>query len=362
MDYQRVALYFYSGTGNSYRVASWMADAARAAGAEVSLRPISPDVPSLGSPNSSSALLGLVMPTHGFTMPWAMLRFALRLPRCRRGRDRDVAHTDAIVVATRAGGRIGPILTPGVEGSTTLLAALILAFKGYRIRGATGLDMPSNWIALHPGMIPATVEQIKARAKERTDQFIGAILAGRRRFTGWIPLLIGLWFFPVSLGYLLIGRIFLSKLLFASHRCTGCGLCAAHCPNDAIRMRGREGRRRPYWTFRCESCMRCIAYCPTQAVEASHPLAAGVYLLAAAVPTAAWLTGVSALLPALAVLAHLPRWAWVTIYAIGILGAVYPLFHAMLGVRWINQLCTMTTLTHYYRRYHEPETKLRDLG
>jgi len=357
MDDQRVVLYFYSGTGNSYRVASWMADAARAVGAEVSVRSISSgalaSTEEIGVGKTTSLLLGLVMPTHGFTAPWAMLRFAMRLPHGRG------AH--AIVVATRAGGRIGPLFTPGIEGSATLLIALILVFKGYRIWGATGVDMPSNWIALHPGMIPATVEKIEARARVRTDGFIGDILAGRRRFTGWISLLIGLWFFYISLGYLLVGRLFLSKLFFASHRCTGCGLCAEHCPNDAIRMQGSGKRGRPYWTFRCESCMRCMAYCPAQAIEASHPLAVGVYLLAAVIPTAVWLDGLSALLPALAVLEQLPRWAWMTIYAVGILGAVYPIFHALLNIGWINRLCTLTTLTHYYRRYHEPETTLRDL-
>jgi NAD-dependent dihydropyrimidine dehydrogenase PreA subunit len=273
MGYQEATLYFYTGTGNSYRVATWMAGAARGAGAAVTLRPIESAHPTPEIGDGQGALLMLVMPTHAFTAPWAMLRFALRLPR-RRG-----AH--AVVVATRAGSRIGPLFTPGVEGTATCLVAIILALKGYRIRGAMGVDMPSNWIAVHPGLSPEAVAGIVTRARERVARFMDPILSGRRRFAGWLSLLIGLWFFRFSLLYLLIGRLFLGKLFFASDRCTGCGVCAERCPNGAIKMHGGGRQQRPYWTFHCQSCMRCMAYCPTQAVEASHLLGVGAYLLAA---------------------------------------------------------------------------------
>ncbi|RLC71145.1 MAG: (4Fe-4S)-binding protein [Chloroflexi bacterium] len=361
MGYEKVIIYFYTGTGNSYRVAAWIADAARDAGAIVTVRPVESGNPVEEIGQGEAALpstqlrtcLGLVMPTHGFTTPWAMLRFALRLPRRR--------DTHALIVATRAGAKIGPIFTPGIEGTATYLVALILALKGYRIRGATGIDMPSNWIALHPGLSPNTVSEIVSRARDRVAGFMGDILSGGRRFTGWLPLLIGLYFFPISLGYALMGRFFLTKLFFASDRCTGCGLCAEHCPNQAIEMRGSSGHRRPYWTFRCESCMRCMAYCPTRAVEANHLLAVGVYLLAAAVPTTALLAWLTARVPVLTFLSRMPRWAMETVYAIVALGLGYPIFYWLLRIAWVNRFFTLTTPTHYYRRYHEPETALKDL-
>ncbi len=353
MSYEKATIYFYTGTGNSYRVATWIAEAARSAGAAVTVRPVESGDPVKEIGQGETALLGLATPTHGFTTPWAMLRFALRLPR-RNG-------TRALVVATRAGGKIGPLFTPGIEGSATCLAALVLALKGYRVRGVTGVDMPSNWIALHPGLAPDTVAGIVVRAREKTTRFTDVILSGQRRFTGLIPLLIGLYFFYISLGYLLIGRFFLSKLFFASDRCTGCGLCAKHCPNQAIKMRGSGDHRRPYWTFHCESCMRCMAYCPTRSVEASHLLAIGVYLLAATIPTTAILAWLTAHIPPLAFLDQTPRWALETIYAIATLGLTYPIFYSLLKITWINRFFTLATLTHYYRRYHEPGTALQDL-
>ena len=353
MSYREATFYFYTGTGNSYRVAIWMADTAREVGSAVTVCPIGSADPSEEIGRGETALLGLVMPTHGFTVPWAMLRFALCLPSS--------SNTDAVVVATRAGSKIGSVYTPGFEGTATLLIALVLALKGYRIRGAMGIDMPSNWIAVHPGLSPDTVAGIVARARRKVVGFISAILSGKRRFASWIVLLLGLLVLPISLSYLLIGRFFLGKLFFASDRCTGCSLCAEHCPNHAIEMRGSGSRRRPYWTFHCQSCMRCMAYCPAQAVEASHLLGVGVYCLAIAIPTTAILAWLIVPVPALAFLSATPPWVLDSVNAVVVIGMVYPVFHFLLRIGWVNWFFTHATLTHYYLRYREPETTLKDL-
>jgi Pyruvate/2-oxoacid:ferredoxin oxidoreductase delta subunit len=190
---------------------------------------------------------------------------------------------------------------------------------------------------------------------------MSAVLSGRQSFTGWIVSALGVFLLPISVAYLLIGRLFLAKLFFASDRCTGCGLCAEHCPNGAIEMRGSGKDARPYWTFRCESCMRCIGYCPVRAVEASHLLAIGVYLLGRAAPTTAALVWLTARVPLFSLVRYVPRWILIWTNALAALALAYPLFHLLLGVKPINRFFTHATLTHYYRRYHEPQTRLKDL-
>jgi Pyruvate/2-oxoacid:ferredoxin oxidoreductase delta subunit len=353
MRYRDATVYFYTGTGNSYRVAAWMADAVRETGTSVSLGPIASASPLQEIGEGEPSLLGLVMPTHGFTAPWAMLRFVLRLPRR--------AHTHAVVVATRGATRIGSTYLPGFEGTAALLVALILALKGYRVRGTVGIDMPSNWITLHPAPSPDAVTEILKRARRKAKAFIHPILAGKRRFVGRAVLPLGILLFPFSLAYLLMGRLFLSKLFFASNRCNGCGVCAISCPNEAIEMHGQGDHRRPYWTFRCESCMRCMAYCPQQAVEASHLLAVGIYALASIMPTAAFLTWLGTLFLPLAFLSTIPDWIVEWGNGILVLLFLYPAFYGVLRVPWVNTFFTYATLTHYYRRYREPETTLKIL-
>jgi len=360
MNYSSLTLFFMSGTGNSLRVAKWMAEAAaeglrQERGAAARLVPYNQAGPDSFPAGGERPLLGLVFPTHAFTAPWPMILLCLRLPRGRG------AH--AFVAATRAGTKFGRLFLPGFEGTACYLLALLLALKGYRVRGVKAVDMPSNWIAAHPGFSPRSARAIIERARPRALGFIGAILDGRRRFgvASFICLVLGLALLPVSLGYLLIGRFFLAKLFFASSRCDGCGLCARSCAARAVRMWGRR-RPRPYWSFSCESCMRCMAFCPRQAVEAGHSW--GVLLfLAVAMPVGVYLLGILApLWPALGQI-HNPWLLWLVRYPFGLLAIflVYLLFTLLLRVRAINALFTFTTFTHIWRRYHEPDTSLTDL-
>jgi hypothetical protein len=104
-----------------------------------------------------------------------------------------------------------------------------------------------------------------------------------------------------------------------------------------------------------------MAYCPTEAVQASYLLGVGVYVLAAAIPTATILSWLRMWISGLDWLSGIPGLAWETAYAIGILGLAYPLFHLLLGIGWVNRLLTLLTPTRYYRRYHVPGTTLREL-
>jgi len=192
MPYQTATVYFMSGTGNSFRAATWIAETAREQGVQAQVVPISGGRPNEEIEQGESHLVGLVMPTHGFTTPWQMLRFALRLPR-RKG-------THAFVLPTRAGTKFGPVFLPGLEGTAGYLPALILALKGYRVRGVQGLDMPSNWTALHPGFSQKSAEAIIARSRPKALRFANTILSGRPCFGSLIGLLLGLVLLPISLG------------------------------------------------------------------------------------------------------------------------------------------------------------------
>lgn len=173
--------------------------------------------------------------------------------------------------------------------------------------------MPSNWTSLHSGMGPAACDSIVGHSRPLADRFIHRILSGGRYFGSLICLAQGIALAPVSAGYLAVGRFGLAKLFFANLRCDGCGVCATHCPRQAIRMVGREAKR-PYWTYDCESCMRCMAYCPRQAVEA-----------------------------------FAAQWSWGKYVTGG------------LAMQLLSIPVALLTMWATYRRYHEPSTRLAQL-
>jgi Pyruvate/2-oxoacid:ferredoxin oxidoreductase delta subunit len=344
-----VELHYMTGTGNTYRVASWMAEAARARGLEVSLEAIGgPESPRLEP--STDGLLGVLFPTHGFTAPWGALKHVARMPRMR---DRH-----AFVVATRAGWGWTWLRLPGFEGTGSWLIALMLALKGARLVGITGVDMPSNWTAVHPGMQAANVEDIVERARARVGAFADAILDGGTVYRGWISLLFGLLLVPASLGYLLFARPLLGKLFLADERCTSCGICAKACPFGAIRMFGRP-KARPYWTWHCESCMRCMNVCPESSIQAWQPGMVGLSLLASAVGVPIGillaLSGLLRIGMAGTLVGQILSWAAV----LGVWAACYALLWWLTRYVPVAWLMGHTTFTRIYRRYREPGTDLR---
>lgn len=343
--YDRVTMHVYSGTGNTLRVAEWMAETATARGIPAEVRQVVRGGPP-ADPAGAATLVGVLSPTHAFTAPWQAMKFVLGMPRGHG------AH--AFVVVTRGGFLVGRWHIPGLDGTCAYLLALLLWLKGYRVRGVRAIDMPVNWTSLHTGLPPTHVAALEDRARPRAAGFIEALLAGRRFFGGFVSLALGIGLLPISLMYLIMGRFFLVKLFFANNACNGCGECARRCPLGAIRMLGRE-RPLPYWTFDCASCMRCMAYCPRHAVEAGHSWAVLLYF-AASIPAgwlaAAWLSEWSPWL----------RWLGLVPVKLAAVAVAYLLFWALLRIRAINALFTYTTLTHYYRRYHEPQTKLIHLA
>lgn len=351
--YRAMTLFVMSGTGNTLRAAKWAEHRAVQSGIPTSLRLM--DDASASLPDGRGQLVGLWMPTHGFTAPWLALKFAFRLPRCPG------AH--AYVVATRASTKLGPWATPGLSGSATWLIALILAWKGYAIRGLLSLDMPSNWLQVHPGFQPLNVAFVMAKAEPRVHWLIERLLSGKRAVPplGFVyDFISGFAMLPISVLYLLYGRLFFGKLFFANHRCDGCGLCELSCPTGGVQILGKSTPR-PYWNFHCESCNRCVAYCPRSAIEVGHVWAIALTVLS--------------LIPFVPfVMVDAPLWtrwfellglwggivAVVVFWYVGLL-ALYPLFYWGLKIELINRVTTFMAITRFWRRHKAPKTRLADL-
>jgi ferredoxin len=257
---ERVQILFATGTGNSYKVACWAEDFLKIKGIPVRVDPLHAFAKDLSPAFAPGTLLGISVPTHGFTAQWSVLKKVAALPRGNGSL--------AYVTACCAGMKVGPLHVPGLEASAGWLIAWMLFLKNFKVRAVNGVDMPSNWLVVHPGFSEKSAAFMAARCRNKLILLLQRVVEGKTHFPyrAWINLVMGIVLFPVSLGYNLVGRLVLAKMLFADARCTSCGQCARMCPVQAITMRGTR-KPFPRWSFKCESCMRCVGFCPTQAIE-----------------------------------------------------------------------------------------------
>lgn len=362
MAYKKARLFFQSGTGNSYRVAVWLHEACISRGIASEIIPIELAKPKEEIDASPDNLIVLTYPTHGFLPPWSAIKFIFKMPIKRK------AHL--FTMPTRGCLRFGPIIIPGIAALASLLPVLFLPFKGYNIRGSLSFDMPSNVIFLHSRLSEKNIERQKKSAKRKADKYFPKLLSGKPI---WLTLN-NLWEYSwtvfmlvfhtlLPIAYLLLGRLFMGQMLFANNNCIGCGICAKSCSNNAIRMKGKRIPR-PYWRHNCEACLRCMNYCQEKAIEAGHSWAVILYFI--------WIWGYPPVLYMLnyfglqlpyinASMNYYMLWIVTAIYIYPAYIIAYFIFFHLIRIKWINTLFTFTTLTHFYRRYHEPETPLKDL-
>lgn len=256
MEQTPLVIYFFSGTGNARNVAVWISEKASQNGVPCQVVNIAHTRQPVLAEDIKGKRIIFVSPVHGFNYPPLVLRFIQRFPK---GKNK------VVLMNTRAGMRIGNFITPGVSGIAFYWSALVLWLKGYTIQAICPVDLPSNWVSLHPALNDSTIAWLYARNKERVHGFANKILDDKRVFKALLEVY-DFFLAPIALLYYIIGRFVLAKTFYATNTCNHCGKCCDQCPVAAIRF--VDGR--PYWSLHCESCMRCMSYCPTRAVNTGH--------------------------------------------------------------------------------------------
>ncbi len=238
MKYDQLIIYYFSGTGNARNAAIWIEKIAKGKGLKTHIINIdrfkTVDIPEL----SGKTLIGFCAPTHGFNMPPVVLKFLSKFPK--------VKNADVFILNTRAGMKLYKLFLPGLSGMAQLFPALILILKGFRIVGMQPLDLPSNWILLHPGLKKTVVDSIYERCQRIVNNFAINILEGKRKYKALLSLPVDLAITPIGLGYYFFGRFFLAKTLVATNACDNCNICVSKCPVEAIKIIDE----RLFWTYK----------------------------------------------------------------------------------------------------------------
>ncbi|MGD9994862.1 MAG: EFR1 family ferrodoxin [Salinivirgaceae bacterium] len=346
----KLVIYYYSGTGNAASVCQWILKVATDKGLVVESYNLAKREQRLAQPIEAHVLYGFIAPTHGFNMVPLMFHFLLRFPRAINNR--------VFIINTRGGLKLGRIFLPGLSGAAQYLSALILLFKGYKIQGMYPVDLPSNWISLHPGLKSKVVNSIYERWHVRVSHFASQLIEGKTNHRALFHLIQDLLISPIAVIYYLMGRFILAKSFVAGSACNNCGLCVKECPVNAIKWVDK----RPFWTFRCESCMHCMNVCPRRAIETAHGYFIGTLVLIKLIILIglfgrfgidkffeqlqpAWFSGLLSL-----VISSF-------IYLLVIVFS-YRILHGLMRYRWFERLVILTSLTHFkfWRRYRSPQT------
>ena len=163
-------IYYISGTGNARASSEWIADEAMKKGLKVIVQQIDRLENIIMPDPEEKPLIGFAFPTHGFNAAPIMLRFIAGFPShlCK----------NVFLLNTRAGMKLYKIFTPGLSGLALILPAFMLWLKGYRCIGFRPVDLPSNWISLHPGIKKKVIDSIFIRCERIVRAFAVKILSG----------------------------------------------------------------------------------------------------------------------------------------------------------------------------------------
>lgn len=342
---EQLQVYYFSGTGNARNVCYWLANEFEKSNKKVKIVDISKlDERKVYKPEKSS-LIGFVGPTHGFNFPPILFHFILRFPKGKGNK--------VIIINTRAGLKMGKYFVPGLSGLAQYFSALILMLKGYKVVGMRSVDLPSNWISLHPGVKQKVADSMYGRCEAKVRNFAKIVANNGKSYRALLDLLQDLLISPVSIGYYLFGRFIFAKSFIASRSCTKCGACVQHCPVKAIKWVDK----RPFWKYTCESCMHCMNICPERAIETAHGfifllifLVNGIllYHFYSFIDLKNYLSQYFSELGAKGVQALLS-----TIVFFVFLLLFYRLLHLLLRFKFIERIVVYTSLTKYkfWRRY-----------
>jgi Pyruvate/2-oxoacid:ferredoxin oxidoreductase delta subunit len=345
--YTNLILYYFTGTGNALAATNWITQVASNKGIHVEIKRITPSLEISTKDLPKNLLIGFCYPTHGFNAPPVVIDFLLRFPR---------AKNQVFLLNTRAGMKISNLFLPGLSGLAQLLPALILRIKGCSIIGYQPMDLPSNWISIHPGLRQTVVNSIFKRCKRITEKFAEKILADRKIYKGLISLPIDLLISPISIAYFLIGRFALAKTFIADNTCNTCALCRKECPVNAILMKNN----RPFWTRKCESCMHCMNVCPQKSIQTPHLFVLIIWwLIFSSIPI--FLTSLLSTPESfLSQYFQIFIWLFMIIPGFPILFFSYRILHFLMRFRFFNWLISYTSLTKFafWRRYFAPKKYL----
>lgn len=240
-----VALRYFSGTGNSFKIMETCMGIFNQGGCTTTLSAITDRYAQEEDPD----LLGFCFPVYAFGIPRICRKYLLSLLKVQKP-------TNAFVLITAG--------APDEAGFSVAESVKIMKDKGLNVLYDDVVHMPANWtVAMNP---PAKEEaqRIINLGVAKAEIIARDILNGvqHHHVFKYPARLSKFGFYKDFYLFKWFGVSNLWRNFRADETCNGCQLCEKICPTGSIHMAGDK----PKWAKSCEQCMRCVNYCPKKAI------------------------------------------------------------------------------------------------
>ncbi len=240
-----IALKYFSGTGNSYKILDTCNEIFVKNGCVTRLS----SVTDTSHISEEADLIGFCFPVYAFGIPRICRQYLQRLPNFKKP-----IKTFVLVTAG----------DPDESGFAVMESSKILKKKGLNVTYTRVIHMPPNWTV---SMNPPTREEAQLiidAGVNKARKTARAILEGTHHYhTFNYPARYSkLGFYKDYYLFKWLGLSNLWRDFRTDDTCDACGFCEKICPTKSIQM--VDGK--PEWTNTCEQCMRCVNYCPGKAI------------------------------------------------------------------------------------------------
>lgn len=246
---KKTVIYYFSGTGNTWWLATRLAAALRQHNHQVSCHSIE----TLMHEDVCAQLTGvdqivLGFPVYGSTAPRPMLDFIHSFPGSDGRQTISIFATQALA-----------------SGDTAVMISRMLAAKGYQIKQARHFRMMNNLhlprFRFYPPKNDQRSDRLLAKTLPRVTGFAQEIATNKKHISGNNPL--GHFLGGLQRRHIdtLIAKAS-AELRVAEQRCIFCGKCQRICPTGNI----RQHRDQLSFADSCVLCLRCYSQCPTAAI------------------------------------------------------------------------------------------------
>lgn len=233
----KTTIYYFSGTGNSLKVAKDLASIM----IDTELIPIA-KIWQEESILPHSNKIGFIFPLYFYGCPLIIIDFLNKL---------DLSNTDYIfaVITSHGGG----------SGATLSQINKILRKYSKSLDAGFSIRMPGNYIPMYDIASKQAHNLDFERANDKIDFIADIINKNGREIQKETLSVIGKLF----------NNFFCNRVnkadskFFADDRCNSCEICETVCPVNNINM--INGR--PEWQHKCQRCLACIHFCPQEAIQ-----------------------------------------------------------------------------------------------